>query len=160
MSDPAHPPPRYSERLWPGPLGWSLVPGFAVFVVIALLPVDVTAAAVAGTVTLVVGVLVAIVSSTRVRVDDELRVGAAHIPVTALGDGQVLDRAGVRRALGPGSDARAFVRVRAWIPSAVLVDVTDPADPTPTWLVSSRRPQALLSALRAAQAQAHSVQTI
>lgn len=159
MSDPAH-PPQYTERLWPGPLGWSFVPGFAVFVVIALLPVDATAAVVAGTVTLLVGVLVAIISSTRVQVDDEFRVGAAHIPVTALGDGRILDPTGVRRELGPGSDARTFVRIRAWIPGAVLVDVTDPADPTPSWLISSRRPQALLSALRAAQAQAHSVQTI
>lgn len=160
MSDPAQRPPRYAERLWPGALGWSFVPGFAVFVVIALLPVDVTAATVAGAATLLVGVAIAIATSTRIRVDDELHVGTAHIPVTALGDGQVLDRAGVRRALGPGSDARAFVRVRAWIPGAVVVDVTDPADPTPSWLVSSRRPQALLSALRAAQSQAHSVQTI
>ena len=153
----------YVERLWPGPLGWSFVVGFAAFTGIALLPVDAVAAAVAVCIALVVGVALVVLGATTVAVrDDELRVGRAHIPVELLGTGRALDRAGVRAAVGPGSDARAFVCLRAWLPGAVELPVIDPDDPTPTWLVSSRRPEALLAAVSGAQrrGQAHSEQTI
>lgn len=145
-------PAGYSERLWPGPLGWSFVGGFALFAGIALLPVNAAAAAVAAGTSVVAGVVVAILTATTVAVrGGELRVGRAHIPVEMLGTGRVLDRADVRAAIGPGSDARAFVCLRAWLPGAVELPVTDPDDSTPTWLVSSRRPDALLDAVQVAQ---------
>lgn len=148
-------PAVYHERLWPGPLGWSFVLGFAGFALIALLPVDPAWAAAAAGVALVVGAVVAARTSTTLSVQGgELRVGAAHIPVTLLGTGRTLDRDGVRAALGPGSDARAFVCVRAWIPGALVLDVTDPQDPTPSWLVSSRRPAQLLAAVNSARSGA------
>lgn len=154
----------FEERLWPGPLGWAFVAGFAVFAGIALLPVDAVAAAVAVGVALAVGVVVVVLTATAVTLrGDELRVGRAHIPVELLGAGRTLDRAGVRAAVGPGSDARAFVCLRAWLPGAVELPVIDPDDPTPTWLVSSRRPDALLAAITDAQRRgqpAHSEQTI
>ena len=89
----------------------------------------------------------------------ELRAGSAHIPVADLGEPVVLDRAGVRAALGPGSDARTWACLRAWVRGGVLMPVTDPRDPTPAWLVSSRRPERLASAIVAERQAAHSVQT-
>jgi hypothetical protein len=139
------------------------VVGFAIFAYIALLPVGVTAAAVAAAVVFVGGVAVAVGTSPVVEVaGGELRVADAHIPVGALGQGRVLDPAGVRAAVGPGSDARAFVCLRAWARTAVTLIVVDPADPTPSWLVSTRHPDTLLTAIRAAGSDdqaAHSVQT-
>lgn len=153
------PAASHRERLWPGPLGWSFVLGFAVFAFITLLPVDGTAAVVAGAVGLVTGAVVAVRTSAVVAVHDgELHAGRARIPVSALGAARTLDREGVRRALGPGSDARTFACLRAWVPGAVEVDVVDPADPTPRWLVSSRRPSALLAALEGERQAAHSEQ--
>jgi hypothetical protein len=155
----------YLERLWPGPLGWLFVAGFAAAGFIVLLPVAALAAAVGAAVLAVVGVVGAAVTATVVTVrDGELRVGRAHIPVGLLGEAVVLDRRGVHAALGPGSDARAFACVRTWIPTAVTIAVVDPSDPTPTWLISTRRPEALVAAVRAAgtagDQAAHSVQTI
>lgn len=154
----------FAERLWPGPLGWGLVGGFAAFAGIALLPVDAAAAAIGVAVALLAGVALVILGTTTVAIrGDELHVGRAHIPVQMLEAGRTLDRAGVRAAVGPGSDARAFVCLRAWLPGAVELPVIDPDDPTPTWLVSSRRPDALLSAVAAGQLRAqaaHSEQTI
>lgn len=145
--------PLHRERLWPGPLGWSFVVVFAVLVLIALLPVDVEVAVVAAAVGLVAAVVVAVRTSAPVVVaQGELRAGRAHIPVALLGPAQVLDRAAVRAHLGPGSDARTYVCLRSWIPGAVEVVVTDPQDPTPAWLVSTRRPAALLAAIEAARA--------
>ncbi|WP_024288081.1 DUF3093 domain-containing protein [Cellulomonas sp. KRMCY2] len=150
------PPATYRERLWPGLLGWAFVLGFAAFAFIAVLPVDPTVAVVVAAVTAVAGVVIAVRTSALVEVrGGELRAGRAHIPVADLGPARVLDQQGVHDAVGPGSDARAFACLRAWIPQAVEAEVTDPADPTPTWLVSSRRPAVLCAALDAAQ---HSAQ--
>lgn len=156
---PAPDAPAYAERLWPGPLGWALVVGSALAAGVILLPVHTTAALVGAAVTLVGAVVVAVRTATTVVVrGGELHVGAAHIPVTDLGEVTPLDRAGMRAALGPGSDARAFVCLRAWIPGGIQVPVTDAADPTPSWLVSTRRPRTLASAISGAR-QAHSEQT-
>ena len=154
--------PSYRERLWPGLLGWSGVIGFGVFMVIAVLPVRPAAALVAGAITLVAGLVVAVRTSPVVEVrGGELRAGAAHIPVRLVADPIALDRDEVRARLGPGSDARTHMCLRAWIPGAVEVRVVDPEDPTPTWLISSRRPAQRVAALTAAHTEsqaAHSEQ--
>lgn len=156
------PTPAFRERLWPGPFGWSVLAGFGVFGFIALVPVDLTAAVVTAVLVLGVGVLLAVRAAAVVAVvDGQLVAGSARIPVRVLGSVEVLHRAGVRAALGPGSDARTYTCLRSWVPGGVLVEVRDPDDPTPAWLVSSRRPVALASAIEAARGRpqaAHSEQ--
>jgi len=91
----------------------------------------------------------------RIRVavrDGELWVDDAHLPVRYVAEVGVLDAAGKRTALGPQADPLAFVVQRPWVPGAVLVVLDDPADPTPYWVVSARRPERLARALRAAKA--------
>jgi hypothetical protein len=84
----------------------------------------------------------------QVRVTDtELHVDDAHIPLTFLTVAETLDAAATRRALGRDGHPLAFVVRRPWVPTAVRVGVHDPADPTPYWLVSTRRPAALVAAL-------------
>ncbi|MBO1750557.1 DUF3093 domain-containing protein [Actinotalea sp. BY-33] len=151
-ASPSPSPPSHAERLWPGPLGWAAVVGFAVLVLIALLPVQPLLAVVVGALALVVLTVAAVRTSPRVVLQHgELRAGPARIPVTDLGVARVLDKAQVRDAMGPGSDARTYVCLRAWIPTAVHVEVVDPRDPTPGWLVSSRRPDELVAAITRAQ---------
>jgi hypothetical protein len=117
---------------------------------IALLPVGAGAGIAAAAAGLVVAGVVAVRSATRVRVQDgELRAGSAHIPLTLLREPQSLDADATRYALGPGLDARAHVCLRGWVRTAVRVEVDDPADPTPYWIVSTRRPDALVAALGA-----------
>ena len=48
------------------------------------------------------------------------------------------------------ADARAYLLLRPYLSRAVMVPVDDPADPTPYWLVSTRRPDELVAALDAA----------
>lgn len=145
-------PPGHDERLWPGPGGWALVAGAGVLAGVVLVPLDLGAALVAALAGGGLAAVAAVRTSARVRVaDGVLQVGKASIPVALLGPPAVLDRDGVRARLGPGSDARTYVCVRAWVRGGVVVDVRDPQDPTPAWLVSSRRPDRLAAALRAAQ---------
>lgn len=152
----------YVERLLPGPLGWSFVLGFSVFVLVALVVVQPVVAIVVASLTLVAGIAAVAATSAVVAVRDGwLHAGRARIPVTLLGPGRVLDRQEARAALGPGSDARLFACYRSWLPGAVLLPVVDPQDPTPAWLVTSRSPGRLLAAIdgaRGSSQAAHSEQ--
>ncbi|MFU8871377.1 DUF3093 domain-containing protein [Micromonospora sp. SL4-19] len=90
----------------------------------------------------------------RIRVavrDGELRVDDARLPVRYVSDVVPLDAAGRREVLGVGSDPLAFVVQRPWIGGAVQVVLDDPADPTPFWVVSTRRPVELAAAILTAR---------
>ncbi|MCB2177015.1 MAG: DUF3093 domain-containing protein [Actinomycetales bacterium] len=154
----ASPVRPYRERLWPGPFGWAMVAVAAAVAALTASPLGTGAVVVASAATLVVLVGGVLLTSSVVAVrEGELVAGSAHIPVHLLGEPRVIDRAGVHAALGPGSDARDFALVRSWLSGAVVVAVLDPDDPTPQWLVSSRRAAQLAAAIRQAQA-AHSEQ--
>jgi len=93
----------------------------------------------------------------RIRVavrEGELWVDDAHLPVRYVAEVGVLDAAGKRAALGPQADPLAFVVQRPWVKGAVLVVLDDPADPTPYWVVSARRPERVARAVLAARAAA------
>jgi hypothetical protein len=139
---------RHAERLWLGAAGWTAVATFAVMLGAALLPISAGLSIGAVAVALVIGAVLAVTTAPPVTVaDGELTAGEAHIPVSLLGAVTVLDRQGVRREMGPDLDARAYVCLRSWIGPAIRVEVTDPADPTPYWIVSSRHPAALSAAI-------------
>jgi len=148
--------PAFRERLLPGPGGWSAAFAFAVVLGVALWPVDDVLSISAAVIALVVLAALAWWTSPVVSVlpgpdgGGELRAGRAAIPTSLLGPVTVLDRAGMTRELGPALDARAYVCLRAWARTGVRVELVDPADPTPYWLVSTRRPAELAAALTAA----------
>ena len=52
-----------------------------------------------------------------------------------------------RRTAGVDADARAYLLLRPFLKRAVRVEITDPADPAPYWLVSTRHGEALVRAL-------------
>ncbi|MGV9247634.1 DUF3093 domain-containing protein [Streptomyces sp. NPDC003710] len=93
--------------------------------------------------------------SVRIRVvGDSLLAGEARIPLSALGDAEVLDQEEARAWRTYKADTRAFMLLRAYIPRALKVEVTDPADPTPYLYLSTREPERLAAALKAARARA------
>lgn len=86
--------------------------------------------------------------SARITVDgDVLRAGRAHIPLDHLGAVSALDAETMRRLAGVDADARAFLLLRPYLKRGVRVDVTDPTDPAPYWLLSTRRPDELAAML-------------
>lgn len=121
-----------------GICGWIMV--------VAASPLLALLAAVAGT--LAAGALIWSYGSLTVRADAEgLRVGAAHLDAAHIGTVTPLDRVAFRTSLGPDADARAWLRTRPYVDGGVRVEVVDPSDPAPYWLVSSRRPEAVAAAL-------------
>jgi hypothetical protein len=108
-----------------------------------------TAVITAGAVALLLGY-----GSARVRVEGGvLHAGRARIPVSMLADPTPLDREATRLLAGRDADARAFLLLRPYLKRSVRIEVTDPQDPAPYWLVSTRRPEELAGALVAAGVQ-------
>ena len=88
----------------------------------------------------------------RIRIEvsnGELRVDDARLPVRYIAEVTPLDPGAKRDLLGPYAELYAFVIQRPWIAGAVQVHLEDPADPTPYWIVSSRRPAELAAAVLA-----------
>jgi hypothetical protein len=149
--------PAYAERLGV-PLRWwvqgtMLVATLWLAVVVALPPAGawiVTAVA--------LGLMTALFLSFRARVevvDGTFRAGRAHIAAEHLGAATALDAVETRHLAGPGADARAFLLLRPYLKRAVRVDIVDPADPTPYWLVGTRHPEDLARALSALTGPVH-----
>lgn len=86
--------------------------------------------------------------SARIEVaDGSLRAGRARIEQVHLGAATALDADATRRLAGVDADARAFLLLRPYLKRGVRVDIADPADPAPYWLLSTRHPEALAAAL-------------
>jgi hypothetical protein len=143
---------RYHERLWP--TWWAC----ALALVPALMLSVAYAAALGPAIGLVVTiasvgltVLVLVVTAPRLAVSPSgLAVGAALLPPTAIGGVEAVDAGRIRELRGPGADARTFVALRPWSASGgVLVTVDDPQDPHPAWLLTSRHPARMVSAITA-----------
>ena len=81
--------------------------------------------------------------------DGTFRAGRAHIAARYVGTAIPLDAEETRRTAGADADARAYLLLRPYLKRAVKVEITDPADPAPYWLVSTRRPEELARALAA-----------
>lgn len=88
--------------------------------------------------------------SAKVEVrDGELWVGEAHLPLRYAGETQIIPGNLKRQVLGPAFDPAAFALHRSWVGPMVWIHVTDEADPTPYWLVSTRHPERLVAAIDA-----------
>ncbi|CAM3210002.1 DUF3093 domain-containing protein [Nocardioides dubius] len=99
-------------------------------------------------VALVVGGGLLSYGAARIEVNDrELRAGRAHIAREHVGTATPLDAEQSHRAAGVDADARAFLVLRPYLKRAVRVEITDPQDPTPYWLISTRHPKRLARAL-------------
>lgn len=144
--------PDYSERLWPSLGVWVLVPVVTGAVVVSLLPIGVVPAVVGAVVVAALLLTWAVMATPVVAVDaGQLVAGRARVPVSLLGDAVVARGADARTERGPRLDARAYLLIRGWIDPVVRVQLRDPADPTPYWLVSTRHPERLVQALEKAR---------
>jgi Protein of unknown function (DUF3093) len=158
MDDSSHPdrqqemPELYRERLWPAV--WVFVATALVIPAsfLVFLPIDATAGVVVAAV--LYGAIVAVLLSTSpvVAVTSEvISAGRARLPVVVAGAGEAFERDAAVLERGRHLDARAWLVIRGWIGPVVKIPVTDDADTTPYWLVSSRRPAELVEAIASAR---------
>jgi hypothetical protein len=139
---------RYRERLWPSLwvfLATALVIPASLLV---FLPISETAGVVSAIVLYAAIVVVLLATSPVIEVTDGmLRVGRARIERSFVGAVSAHSGADAVAERGTRLDARAYLVLRGWLSGVVRIEITDPADPTPYWLVSTKRPAELAGAL-------------
>ncbi len=85
----------------------------------------------------------------RIAVEDgALRVGDGRLPLEFVSEVEAFGPAEKRRVLGQQLDPAARLLHRGWVGPVLRVRHTDPADPTPYWLFSTRNPEQLAEILR------------
>lgn len=142
----------YAERL-SVPLRWwvqgtMLVASLWLATVVAL-PLVVSWLVTGTALALLAALLLSYGAARIVVADGVLRAGRARIDVGHLGAATPLDPDAARRLAGVEADARAYLLLRPYLKRAVRVEIIDPADPAPYWLISTRRPDELVAALGA-----------
>jgi hypothetical protein len=144
----------YDERLGVPLRWWALATMFLASVLLAFLVATplwlallATGILSAATAALLVGY-----GASRISVaEGVLRAGRARISTAHLGRAVPLDEESARRLAGRDADARAFLLLRPYVRRAVRIDITDPGDPTPYWLLSTRHPDRLVATLSSAR---------
>ena len=76
-----------------------------------------------------------------------LYVGNAKIEMKYIKSAKELNKKQLLKIRGPSADPAAFNATRYWIKTGVKVELKDKADPTPYWLISSRKAKALADCL-------------
>ncbi|MEY2849126.1 MAG: hypothetical protein RI885_1793 [Actinomycetota bacterium] len=145
----------FRERLWPAVwvfLSTALVipASFLVF-----LPIDTTAGVIVALV--LYGAIVATLVATAPVIavsKHRIAAGRANLPVAFAGAADAFEQQEAVLERGQRLDARAWLVLRGWIGPVVKIPVVDPADPTPYWLVSTRRPAQLVAAIADARSAA------
>jgi len=140
----------YDERLGVPLRWWALATMFLASMLLAFLVATPTWVALTGTALLSAAVLGGFWSYGKARVtvhDGVLTAGRARISVEHVGAVEALDADATHRLAGRDADARAYLLLRPYLRRAVRIAIVDPADPTPYWLVSTRRPVRLAAAL-------------
>lgn len=140
----------YRERLWAS---------LGIFVAVALvipasllvfLPINVEAGLIIGVVLFLVIAGLLLGSTAVIEVSEsELKAGKALLPREFVGNVTSFREPEATVQRGTKLDARAWLLIRGWIHPVVKIEITDPSDPTPYWLISTRRPEELARALTA-----------
>ncbi|HWH26984.1 MAG TPA: DUF3093 domain-containing protein [Pseudolysinimonas sp.] len=139
---------RYRERLWPAVwvfVATALVIPASLLVFLPISPLAGVAVAIGLYAAIV---LILILTTPTIELDDEtFRAGRARIPRNLISRATAFSGAEAMAERGTRLDARAWLLVRGWLPDVVRVELNDPADPTPYWLVASRHSRELAEEL-------------
>ncbi len=150
----------YAEVLWPRLRVWLLPIAFAASLGVAYGYAygDATGWLVGCLTAALLLVAMVLGMRTRIEVDrGEVRAGRARLPIRFVGRVAALTPQEAFRARTAAADPRAYLVLRPWASAAaVILEVTDPQDPHPYWLVSTRRPDRLADALGRARDAARS----
>jgi len=134
-----------------------LLPPIQVFLAVALvipatllvfLPINVLAGWIIGVGLYLCFFAALIFGSPVVRVgDDGFRAGRAVLYPSEIGATAAFFAENATAERGPRLDARAWTLFRGWVKPVVKIELTDLDDPAPYWLVSTRHPARVLTAI-------------
>ena len=92
--------------------------------------------------------LIAIKLKSEVLVNgDELRIESAHIDLKFIADVEVLNPTQMKLIRTRDADPAAYLAIKFWVTTGVKITLDDKRDPTPYWLVSSKKAEELKNTL-------------
>lgn len=134
----------YRERVLPSVANLLLPLLLFPSVFAVMLPIDATLALPVASLCTLAFIAVIVNSSPVITVDQKvLTAKGATIETKFLGKAEVVPKEEIFREMGPQLDARAWLSIQASVKGLVKIQIEDPEDPTPYWLVSTRRPEVL-----------------
>ena len=77
-----------------------------------------------------------------------LTVGRAKIPRNLLGNTEEIAKDQIFSERGPNLDPAAYKVFQGTVKTAIKITVNDPDDPTPYWIISTRKPAQLANLLK------------
>ncbi|MGO4583421.1 DUF3093 domain-containing protein [Arthrobacter sp. 2RAF6] len=138
----------FTEKLWPSPWIWIITVGFSAAGILMFAPISITAGIIAALVLFGITSTLLVTSTPAIVVDrDTIHVGRATIQREFVGAVTAYRKDEATAERGTRLHGLAFLCLRGWIDPVVRIEITDPADRTPYWLTSTRRPEELLAAL-------------
>ena len=140
--------PHYSE--WVLPNWTSFLPTLAIFPTfwLTFLPINVGTGFWSGITVTAVVIFLMVAKSARIDVTvDLLKVANAQIERKFVTSVEVIGAEQAFFERGSNLDTRAWIHFQGSVSTLARVQVSDPADPTPYWLFSTRKPQKLKEAL-------------
>lgn len=142
----------YKEKLWPNLWIWIIAAGVSGAGILVFAPISAAAGFTAAAVLFVIIAVLLVVSTPTILVTgDTLTVGRATIERKFVGDVQEFRGEEATAERGTRLNGLAYLCIRGWIDPVVKIGITDPSDPTPYWLASTRRPDKLAAALQPSQ---------
>ena len=96
----------------------------------------------------IASIYIAIAMRSTISIDgQELRIDQAHIEVKYLGGVEKLTSPQLRLLRTRDADPAAFLAIKFWLSTGVKITISDPRDPTPYWLVTSKRGEEIAALL-------------
>lgn len=152
VPSPATTDSTYRERLVPGPGTFIASALIIPAALLAFLPIDTVVGIIAAIVLYAAIVVFLLATTPTIEVTPyALRAGRAVLPREFVGEAVALRGGDAFVARGQQLDARAHTLLRGFVKDVVRVENTDPEDPAPYWVISTRRPDALVAALSASR---------
>ena len=143
----------YRERLWPSLWIYLSIALVMPASILVFMPINQLVGVLTG-IGLYLGFagLLTVTTPVLLVTDHQLLAGRAALPLSMVGETTAFEGADATLERGQRLDARAWLLIRGWVGPVVKIVVADESDPTPYWLVSTRKPAAFVSAIAAAKA--------
>jgi hypothetical protein len=149
VSEPEKPEsPLYKERVLPNFGTFAAV--FALLPSIAIIsePFDIRIGLAVGVVVVITIWTILILRAPTIELSQlELRVGRVGIFRNLIGDAEVISKDRIFLERGPNLDPGAHKVFQGSVKTAIKIAILDPEDPTPYWLISTRKPHKLAELL-------------
>lgn len=134
----------FRERVLPSALNLILPVLLFPSVYAVMLPINAPFALPVASILTIVFVVFVVSSAPVIELTENvLKARGASIERKFLGRATVIPKNEVFSELGTKLDARAWLAIQASVRGLVKIEVLDPKDPTPYWLISTRRPEEL-----------------